>query len=140
MENPYYIFWIDVIRIVKKNKTYSNNWKPVALFFFSYINSLNLASLWDLINFFGGNIPLLQINFLEGTAINSFIEISIQFFFGIFIVNYFLIFHKDRYLKYIDKYKERNGKITLMYSFITLGVFVITTILFSALKHKLKVI
>lgn len=140
MENPYYVFWIDVIRSGKKNKTYSNNWKPVALFFFSYINSLNIAAIWAWINIFGGNIPLLKIIFLKGTAINSAIAYFTQFFLGIFIINYFLIFNNDRYLKYIDIYKDRKGKFGIYYTIISLLVAVFSAILYSILKFKLKVI
>jgi len=140
MKGIYYLFIIDTIKSNRKNNTYGNNWKKIGLFMISFIHSINLFTIYTWINIFGGNIPLLKIDFLKGTAINSAIAFFIQFFLGIFIIDYFLIFYKDRYLKYMDKYKDRNGKFGVYYTIISLLVAVFSTILYSILKHKLKVI
>lgn len=140
MKKIYYLFVIDIIKSNRKNNVYGEKWKFITLFLISFIHSVNIFTIYTIINILGGNIFLLKINILKGTVVNSAIAFFIQFFLGIFILDYFLIFHKDRYLKHIDKYKDRNGKFAIKYTNYSLILAFICALVFSYLKYNLKVI
>jgi len=48
-------------------------------------------------------IPLLKIDIFPGNLLDSFVAFSIEFALPFGMLNYFLIFHKDRYKKIVEK-------------------------------------
>ena len=71
----------------------------------------------------------IEIDFLQGTKINDFIEYCIQFCTPFAILNYFLIFYKNRYEKLIKRYPNVDRKIPLVYFMGSLTFFIIVIFL-----------
>lgn len=125
----YYSIWVDAIQSFKKNNP-TLDWKFRLFFVITFVNSLNLASVAFLLKFFNVDIlKPLEIDFLQGTKTNDFIEYCIQFCTPFAIINYFLIFYNQRYNSLIQRYPQKKNNIALKYLLGSLAVFLIFVIL-----------
>jgi len=128
MKNYYYALWIDVILQFKKRNP-KGNWKLTSFFFITVINGLNLLIilLWmKLLN-------IVQMNaVIEVVKTNSLLKSPIIFYsilcLPFAIVNYFLIFHKDRFEKLIIKYPIPDKRYGGYYVVTILLVFLVTAL------------
>ncbi len=78
-------------------------------------------------------IKLPEINIFPGDMIDGFLSFAIVFATPVFILNYFLIFHNDRYKKIVDKHYIKSGNYALPYTLtMVLGAF-ISAIVYSIL-------
>jgi|JI7StandDraft_1071085.scaffolds.fasta_scaffold04312_4 hypothetical protein len=117
----YYYIWVDLIKRATSLPQNRQNWKPVCFTLMSICMSLNFALLMAILQRNVLKIYYYDIDFvfLPDRLANT-IRFIILFVLPVATLNYFLIFHKDRYKKYLQKYPTRNGKLFLTYFFISI--------------------
>ena len=101
MKNLFYLYWVDAIIGSKKNNPNNTNWKYTLFIITTTCNAMNLwvILLWlKYFNIFSFEIKF-GINIFPGTILNSATESIIRFALPFIILNYFLVFYKDRYKK-----------------------------------------
>lgn len=122
------MYWADSILSIRKHHPNKKNWKKSLFFVNTMINALTLwiIFIWlkilDIIN-----IPLLHIDIFSGTGFDSFLAFALEFASPFLIINYFFVFFRNRYIKFLDKYKGYQGKIAYKYS-ITIVLLTFVTI------------
>ncbi|KAF5031654.1 hypothetical protein DSECCO2_625500 [anaerobic digester metagenome] len=128
MKNLYLTLWVDAIVNAKSYKMKTPGWKSRTLWLLTTSNVLNvmLVLLW--LDFF----QLYKHNFFFNFHADSFavglLEIFLNIFAPIGIINYFLIFYKERYKRLIATHRHYNGKFALYYTLISIFLIVITVI------------
>jgi len=130
--NWYYEIWLDGIAKAKKtNSGKSNRDKMITLLVaFSIAQGLNLVSIYFLVGSFVKFNPLLKIDFFPGQYLNTAFSGFLTFYLPFFIVNYFLIFYKNRFLKLMRKRRlHSDGKAFIFYFFFS-GLLFFGIILF----------
>ena len=69
-------------------------------------------------------MPFAHINFSNVRMVNSVLGFIINFVGPALLINYFFVFHKDKYKDIINKYKlQKRGRYVLIYSFTSIGLF-----------------
>ncbi|HEY9047251.1 MAG TPA: hypothetical protein VIN08_15205 [Ohtaekwangia sp.] len=127
--NVYYLVWTDFLVGRAKNNPDMQNWKFQGFVLMTWMNSLNLWTLFSFPKLFGIETFLLRLPFMEGTRVNSAVAFFIQFTLVFCIANYFLIFYKDRYKKITKEYPYSGGRIARNYIFITAGSSLFTALI-----------
>lgn len=125
MKNIYYLIWSDAILSIRKHHPHKSNWK-IAIFVF--ITSMHAFNLWMVLlwlKYFGIFVlPPFNIDVFPGDMIDGFLSFAIEFASPFIILNYFLIFHNNRYEKIVAKYKDVKVRYGVVYSIVmTLGAF-----------------
>lgn len=135
MKNIYYLVWADSILSFKKYHPEKTNWKIAIFVLNTWINALNLWIIFIWMKFFNIlNFSLFSVDLFPGAMLNKFVAFSVIFALPLGILNYFLIFYKDRYRRLIEKYSAPPRKCAFIYStIVTLAAF-ITAILYGALN------
>lgn len=133
MNNIYYLIWSDAILSIRKHHPHKSDWK-IAIFIF--ITSMHTFNLWIVLlwlKYFNVFIlPPFSIDVFPGGMIDGFLAFTIRFASPFIILNYFLIFHNNRYEKIIAKNKDVKTRYGAIYSIVmTLGAF------FSAILYGL---
>ncbi len=129
MKNIYYLILVDAIESTKKNKP-GENWKLSTFIFITFINSLNVATIFLWLRFLNlYEFKPLELNFFGGTRTNNFIEYCLQFCLPIGVLNYFFIFYNNRYEDLLNKYSGEKNKIAMKYMLGSLAIFMISIIL-----------
>ena len=105
------------------------------MFLMTTLVSLNLLTLVMLLGIFKVKVFFIATEVLPGTILDSFVSGLLQFVLPSFILNYILVFHREKYKKVLVKYNDRKGRIFLPYLFISVGTFIIP-VLFYWLLHK----
>lgn len=123
----YYEIWTDCItkaRSLPKNKS---DWKLYTLLFMSMAMALNLVFILFILaevkvtdKFF-----IIPIDIFPGTKFDAFISFFISYLLPFLIINYFLIFYKEKYKAILLKYKYRNGKLFLAYFFGSIAILIL---------------
>ena len=126
MRNYYYIYWSDAILRIRKFHPQKSDWKISLYIFNSWIHALNLFIVFIWLKYFHLlTIKLPEINIFPGDIIDKFLSFALVFTTPFFILNYFLIFHKDRYKKIVEKYHVKGGNYAFPYTIIiALGAFI----------------
>jgi hypothetical protein len=134
MRNYYYIYWADSISRIKKFHPQKRDWKISLYVLNSWIHELNFFIIFLWLKYFQlFSFRLPDINIFPGNIIDGFLSFTLFFATPFLIINYFLIFYKDKYKKIIEKYHIENGNYAFPYSMIiVLGAF-ISAILYSIL-------
>lgn len=136
MKNIYFAWWTDSILKIKKH--HPDNWKLSIFFFNSWLNALNLAVIVLWLRYFKIlDVPQLTINLIPDTLIDKFLSVFIEFALPFFILNYFLIFHKNKYHKLILKYDNIKINYAGTYSIIVLTSFITSIFLYGLLTGQL---
>jgi len=126
----YYEIFADAVEAAANNKEALFGPKEqrfYTLLIFSLAQGLNVALLLFIISaFIRLNYIFLPINIFPGTyldtAISGFITLVLPFL----IINYFLVFHKKRYLKYISNRRiTTKGWALMIYFMGSAGAFII---------------
>ena len=129
MGNIYYKLWVDVIANDKGYKNNEDGWKSVVFWLITTANVLNVMFVYMWLNYY----QLYKLKHIFNASSNlvsiSLVEIFIIYYLPIVVINYFLIFHKDRYKKLIIKYYHYNGKLALYYGLGSLAVIVISAVI-----------
>jgi len=133
MKDIYYIIWVDSILRFKKSKPKDKDWKVKIFLINTWINALNFWIIIIWLKFFKiYDIPLISLNIFPGTLLNEFFSFAIEFALPFGVLNHFLIFHRDRYKKILEKYPVPKIKYAYMYS-----LSIILFALFSAFIYSI---
>jgi hypothetical protein len=117
MNNLYYMVWADAIQSFRKHHP-NKNWRLTTFFFITWMHALNawILVLWlKYFNIF--ELPLISFNVFPGKILDKFIAFAIEFALPFVIINYFLIFHKNRFEKITNKYKDVKRRYAQIYSY-----------------------
>lgn len=125
MRNIYYLIWVDSILSFKKYHPKRADWKITVFILNTWINALGFWTILLWLKYFEVlTIPQFQIDIFPGTLIDSFVAFTIEFALPFAILNYFFIFHKDRYKIILEKYSAPPEKLAFIYSAsVTLAAF-----------------
>jgi hypothetical protein len=116
--NWYYEIWADVIDKAKNtNNGKSNRDKMLTLLVaFSIAQGFNMASIYFVISYFIKFNPLIDFDIFPGSYFDIALSGFISFYLPFFIINYFLIFYRKRYERFIYKRKlNSDGKAFVLY-------------------------
>jgi hypothetical protein len=130
MKNLYYRIWVELIVVIMKNPQNKNNWLFYSMFFMTMLCSINLLTILLWLGAIGIKTNFLKITLFPGTMLDSFAMFVIQFALPCFLLNYFLIFYKEKYKKLIERYTEKKGKLFLIYMLSTIGAFIIPVLFY----------
>lgn len=129
----YYSIWADGIKLMQKKSPKSNfNWKFWTMF--SMVFSFGVFSMF----FFSFFLRLFDIHMkltlnLSNDFWNNLLSAVVYFYLPWFVIHYYLVFWKNKYVDFLPKYKYRNGKLFfnffLCLIFIPLAIFVIAVII-----------
>lgn len=134
MKNIYYLIWVDSIVGFRKNNPTRDDWKFTVFVTNTTCNALNLFSIYALLKFFGIKTFIIKIDIIPLPIFNSFLGFVIQYASIFIILNYFLIFRKERYKVLIEKYPNKNGKIGMIYVMCSVLIGYIFMILYGILR------
>jgi hypothetical protein len=117
MKNIYYTLWADCFIRIKLNPNNRGLWK-----FNSFI-AMNLSMMFNLLVFFAilqryvlhYNFYDLNLYFIPNDFVRSLLSGLILFFLPPSVLNYLLIFRKNKYIEIEHKYKTYKGNLFLIY-------------------------
>ena len=135
MKNIYYLIWVDSILRFKKYHPQKADWKIGIFILNTWINALNFWIILVWLKYFKVLvIPPFHIDIFPGTLIDGFLAFTIEFALPFGVLNYFLIFHKDRYKRIVEKYPAPQKKIAFIYSTTVALAAFITAIIYGILS------
>ena len=113
----YYKIWVDAIFKIKSNPELKNAWKFYTMTYMSIVMALNLWFFSFLMLNFKYKISFFpfEINYFSNDKINSFLSFFTSYLLPMLVINYFLIFWKNKYEKLLIQYKPQNGKLFSRY-------------------------
>jgi hypothetical protein len=134
MNNLYYMVWADAIQSFRKHHPNKTNWKSTLFIFLTWMHALNAWMLVLWLKYFDVfNIPKFSVDIFPGKLLDSFTVFVIEFALPFAILNYFLIFHKNRYEKITNKYKDVKKRYAQIYSYSMIFGAFISAILYGIL-------
>lgn len=131
----YYKVWIDAIKAaIKTNRDGQNSWKSILLIIFSVSQGVNLLTIFLLTKVvFKTEINVfIDFNLFPGKMLDGFLSAFITLFLPFLLLNYILVFYKDRYVKLLDSYygfKMREGLVFILYFISSMLIFMLPVII-----------
>jgi len=134
MKNIYYIIWIDSIVRFRNHHPTRADWKRSIFLLNTWIHALNWWIVFIWLKYFDIiNIQLIKLDLFPGALFDRFLAFCIVFASPFCILNYFLIFHNDRYKQILSRYSAPKQPYALIYSMtVAIGAF-LTAILYGNL-------
>lgn len=131
----YFSIWTDIILKFQERVPKSNfYWKFMTIFNVSFVMGINFMFVFGIVSMvFGLSMP--KLNWFGNKIIETAMSSFIFFFLPWIVLNYFLIFWKEKYLIIITRHKYKNGKLSE--KFIIIGIFtpiIITSVLIFVAK------
>lgn len=121
MRNYYYLIWADAILSFRRYHPDNSNWKVGVFFLQTSINAMNLWIILLWLKYFNIHvIPDFSLDIFPGSMLNALLDFAIKFASPCVLLNYFLIFYKNRYEKIIVKYGQEETRYAFNYSLIIL--------------------
>jgi len=120
--NLYYKIWVDGLQKLRSIPTNRKYWKVYAMTFISMAMAINFMVMVAILerNIFRTSFYNLNIGVFPGTKLNSFSSFFILFLAPCVLINYLLIFWKNKYEILFEKYKVTfNGKLCASYIMIS---------------------
>lgn len=114
----YYTIWADGLHRLRSLPQNEGSWKFYGMVFISIAMAFNLATLTTVLKKVAG-INFYNLNFIPDFPMSPFVKGFILFLLGPMVINYFLIFHKNKYEQLFTKYKLYNGKFCGRYILIS---------------------
>ncbi len=113
----YYKIWVDGIVKVKSRPDNSGLWKFALMNFTSMSMALNLLLLQFILNDLGimDNILSINVDLFPGTRLDAIASFFLVYLLPFLLLNYFLIFYRDRYKTLIKRYPSHDGKWYVRY-------------------------
>lgn len=117
----YYRIWVDCIKRGKSLPANKNNWRVASMLFMSMAMIFNLVLFMVVLQsgLLGYYFYKLEISFLS-KYLSNVVSFIVLFVLPVVILNYLLIFRKERYKILIKKYPYYNGKLFITYLLISL--------------------
>lgn len=129
--NVYYLFWVDAIVRFRRHHPNEKDWRSRLLVFNSFIHGLNLWIFYIWLRYFDVlKSSFVQIDLFPGTMVDDFLSFFIQFALPCLAINYFLIFHKHRYRRILERYKESKKHIALVYTYSIVLAALVSTVFY----------
>lgn len=133
----YYRIWVDAITKMRSLPKNAGVWKFYSMSFISTAMTLNLFVILIFLKDIGltQKVAKFHFNFFSNSKFDGFLSFLFSYFLPFLLINYFLIFYKDRYKELIKQYKPNDGKLFIKYFFGSLGLlFVYVLIAFIIVK------
>ena len=131
MRNIYYLIWTDSILSIRKHHPHKKDWKIAIFIFITWMHALNLWVVLLWLKYFKVlTLPPFIIDVFPGDMIDGFLAFTTKFALPFVVLNYFLIFHNNRYEKIITKYENVKIRYGSIYS-----ITMILGALFSAIIY-----
>ena len=125
MKNIYYSIWVDAIVNIEKNPKHKKDWKFFSMVYMTLLNALNFGVVLMLLAYiFNFKVIWVKFSILPGTMLNSFASFIIQFAIPFILLNYVLIFYRNKYKGLIQKYSDKKGKLFAAYLLSSIGLFI----------------
>jgi hypothetical protein len=134
MINLYYTYWVDAIVSINTKNPNRKDWKYTLFIYTTLCNALNVWVVMLWLKFFNIFFFRVEIDILSGSILGNAIGFIIYFASPFIILNYLLIFYKDRYKKLLDKYTHRNGKFAMGYIFYSILLGSISAVIYGFIK------
>lgn len=129
MKNLYFALWVDAIVNAKDYKMKAPGWESSTFWLITTANVINVMMVLLWLNFFQIYKHNFFFNFHSDLFAVGLLEIFLNIFAPIGIINYFAIFFKERYKRLIATHHHYNGKLALYYTLISIFLIVATVIL-----------
>ena len=136
LKTLYYRIWTDAIRAaIKHNREQDWDWKLTLLLTFSVAQGTKILALFFYVFKVILEIDLkifIEFDFLPITRLNYFLSSFITLYLPFLLLNYFLIFHKNKYKMILDKYQGfriKQGLAFMLYFFISMAIFVLPLVI-----------
>lgn len=128
----YYKIWVDIILFEQiKNKNHTN-WQFISMVFITGAQSLNYITFFMFLMLFGIKVDIIiDIDILPTERLNTALSGLISPILPFVVLNYFLIFKDRKYLKLIERYEYKKGKLALPYFIISFILFFVPVIIYS---------
>jgi hypothetical protein len=137
MKNWYYFIWADAIRSVRKHHPRDKDWKGKIFILITFIHSANFWFILVWLQYFHLiSIPELTIDFFGNNYLDGFFSFAVTFASPFVVLNYVLVFNKNRYESILQKYPETKYRWSAIYSFTVLAINLATVFFIGlVLKH-----
>lgn len=131
----YYKVWIDAIKAaVKTNKDGQSSWKSMLLIIFSVSQGFNLLMIFFLIKIlFNLNLDIfIHFDLFPGKMLDGFLSAFITLFLPFLLLNYFLVFYKEKYKTLMNEFngfRMKEGLAFMLYFFASMFLFILPVII-----------
>jgi threonine/homoserine/homoserine lactone efflux protein len=129
MVNLYYLLWVDAIINAKEYKEEEPGWKFSVFWILTLMNAMNGMTLLLWLDYFGTCSYNDYILYTSDSFFLGMVIVFINWVIPFSIINFALIFYKDRYKRLIKKYPNKYGKFALGYSLSSIFLLVFTIVL-----------
>lgn len=134
--NIYYLIWSNAIIRFKKANPARKDWKRALFVMVTIMFGLDFWIILLWLKFFKiFELKLPDINLFPGEMLDGFLGFISIFCLPFALINYFLIFHNNRYERIIEKYKNNTGNYAFIHSMITLGLTLASAITYGILTN-----
>ncbi len=119
----YYLVWADCISrmIHVHGKNYP--WKHLSMLFMSIAMAINFLLIMSILQRHVLGVYFYKLEFIfMPSYMNNIITFVTLFLFPCFIINHFLIFRNDRYLRVLASHSRYNGKLFLTFFMVSLSL------------------
>ena len=142
MKNYYYLIWADALQRPKHHHPYDKDLKIKSFLLVTWFDAMYLGSIAGWLNFFNICNLFHYFNLTGNAKINAFLSYAILFFIPFLVINYFLIFWKNKYENIIKKYplNLKSPSYSFRYCFSSLIFLVITLTAIEIIKNRLQLI
>jgi hypothetical protein len=117
----YYRIWVDAIKRAQSRPENRENWPTGTMIFMSISMVMNFSLIMNILQKYiiGSYFYYIDLYFLP-KRLSNVISFIVLFVLPCVIMNYFLIFYKYRYIRLLEKYSYKNGKLFLTYFLISM--------------------
>lgn len=134
--NIYYRIWADAIGFERSKHGHIRNWKPYVILGITFCQGLNFATLLLLLGIWIKSSFFFTIDLFPGRMLDGAVSGILTLFVPFLIINYFLIFNKQKYKSIIKQYPFKNGKLYAIYFVISILLF-FTPVLIGFIKSRM---
>jgi hypothetical protein len=139
MRNYYYLFWSDAVqRFIRHNPT-EKGWekKPLILISWTFTLAVLSTMLWlKYFHIYQSKIGIFGVFTTVGESKSYILDMGLVFLL-IYIINYLLIFWRNRYLLLIKKYPLGRFYLSFSVTIVLLAYFLFTIFLYGYLTGQM---
>lgn len=133
--NWYYTIWSDALHRAGTIKSKEKYWKYRLFVLISMMNALNYFTIQLWLKYFNiCKIPYYEIRIFNFLFIDSALSFLFNFLMPFMILNYLLVFATGKH-KYLEKKEAFRKNISLIYSFLSIGLAFLSVILYGFLNE-----
>lgn len=125
--NLYYKIWVDALVKLRSLPKNEGIWKFYAMAFISMSMAFNLILILFILNDLGiiKGFFKITIDVFPGEKIDGFLSFFISYLLPFLLLNYFLIFYKNKYQELVRVCPYYEGKLFLKYFLGSIGAIVL---------------